>query len=169
MELIGTKADSFAAEAYAQGGIKTVKLNDYGGKWTVLLFYVADFSAVCPTEVIEFNKEYERFQSNGAELIGISSDSTETHKKLVDEKMSGTIRFPLVSDTDGAIARPYGLFDEGQKNDGRASVIIDPEGTIRYFCVTDNKVGRSTNELYRVLMALKSGEACAVNWTPILS
>lgn len=166
MVAIGDSAPAFSCRALTKLGAKDITLKDFSGKWKVLLFYVADFSPVCPTEVVELNKEYERFSSEGIELIGISSDSLDTHKKLVKEMLGGALKFPLLSDSDGAVGKAYTVFSTEKKNEMRATVIIDPNDKISYFCVSENRLGRSTKELYRASMGLKSGDACIVNWEP---
>ncbi len=166
MLTIGEAAPRFSCKAYGPSGKRDVSLSDNAGKWQILLFYVTDLSPICPMEVIELNKEHENFSSQGFEFLGISVDSIEVHKKFSEESLGIKLKFPLLSDTDGKLGKSYGVFNEEKKNDRRATFIIDPDLKIRYFCVSDNKIGRSTKEIYRVAMALKSGEACTVNWEP---
>jgi alkyl hydroperoxide reductase subunit AhpC len=162
---INEEVPYFEGTAYTATGVKTVKSIDFKGKWLVLLFYVADFSAVCPTEIIEFNKEYGRFDSNNADILGISTDSVQDHEKLVNtNKDLSHLNFPLVSDSTGNIAKIFGIFDMVKKKIQRSTVIINPDGLIKYFLVTDNYLGRNTEETYRALKGLQSGKACPVNW-----
>ncbi len=166
MKTIDEKAPAFKAMAYTQYGPRQVKLSDYEGRWVLLMFFVTDFSAVCPTETIAFNSEYEKFSSKGAEILGISVDTLDVHEKFVGENLNATLNFPLISDKSGAIAKKYGVYNSKKKTARRSLVMVDPEGKIKYVAVSDNRVGRSTNETYRVLRALQSGGACAVNWEP---
>ncbi|MCL4401017.1 MAG: redoxin domain-containing protein [Candidatus Parvarchaeota archaeon] len=166
MVSIGDRAPEFSGSAVTHNGVKDLKLADFSGKWKILLFYVADFSPVCPTEVAALNKEHEKFSLNGIELIGISTDSLDSHKRLIKETLGGMLQFPLFADTDGTIGGSYGVFNLNNRLERRATIILTPSDEISYFCVSDNKIGRSTKELFRVSMALKSGDACAVNWEP---
>lgn len=167
MPKINEKVPYFEGTAYATTGAKNVKSSDFKGKWLVLLFYVADFSAVCPTEIIEFNKEHWRFSRNNTEILGISTDPIQEHEKLVNTtKGLLPLNFPLVSDSAGKIAKIFGIFDAAKQKIQRSLVIIDPDGLMRYFLVTDNYLGRSTDETYRVLKGLQSGKACPANWKP---
>lgn len=162
---VDEKAPDFFAESYHNGAIKDFGLADLNTKWKILLFYVADYSKVCPTEIIAFNQDIEKFNKAGASLVGISTDDLPTHEKFARESNS-RIAFPLVADTDGIVSAMYGVFDEREKKTRRATFIIDENGKIAYACISINKIGRSTHEIYRVLRALQSGEACAVNWEP---
>ncbi len=83
-------------------------------------------------------------------------DTPEVHKKLSDTGLGGKLRFPLLSDVDGKLGKAYGVFNEEKKNDRRATVIVDSNLKVRRFYISDNKIGRSIEELYRIAMALKS-------------
>jgi alkyl hydroperoxide reductase subunit AhpC len=167
MVTIGERAPDFSCNAYTSSGIKKINFEDYLGKWRILLFYVADFSAVCPTELIAFNKDYDRFKGLGAEIFGISTDSVEEHGRLMlEDNGMGKLRFPLLSDPKGKVAASYGVFDARRNKTMRSTFIVNPDGILKYILITDNYVGRSTKETYRVLSALKSGKACMADWEP---
>ncbi len=164
---IGEKAPSFSGEAYTSEGRRKIDPSQFPGKWKILLFYVADFSAVCPTEIVQFNSEYGRFVNAGAEIIGISADGIDNHEKLVNgNKDLSPLRLSLISDANGEIAKLFGVFDEGNGKIRRSLIILDPHNVMKYFLVTDNYLGRSTDETYRALKGLQTGKACVVNWKP---
>jgi len=147
-----------------------VKLEDYRGKWLVLLFYPLDFTFVCPTEVTGFSDRLEEFQALNAEVLAVSTDSVYSHKAWLEtprEKngVAGT-KYPLASDITKEVSRNYGVLLE---NDGialRGLFIIDPEGVLQYQVVHSLNIGRSVDEALRVLQALQSGGRCPANWKP---
>ncbi len=162
---VGESAPGFFAKAYNNGAAGDFGLSDLENKWKVMLFYVADLSKVCPTEILAFSQELDKFTASGAAVIGISTDDVHTHEKFVKESKT-PIKFPLIADDDGVVSSMYGVFDKNEKKARRATFIIDNNGLIAYSCASNNKVGRSTKEIYRVLRALQSDGACAVNWEP---
>src|SRR3977135_1366126 len=113
-----------------------VKLSDYKGKWTVLLFYPLDFTFVCPTELTTFSDRYEDFQGIGAELIGISTDSAFSHRAWLqtprDKGGVEGLRFPLGADITKQMSRDYGVLIEDRGIALRGLFVIDPEGVLRY-------------------------------------
>jgi peroxiredoxin (alkyl hydroperoxide reductase subunit C) len=129
-------------------------LADYRGRWLVLLFYPADFTFVCPTEALAFNAAVPRFAAeHDAELLGVSTDSVHSHVAWMEFHI-GALDFPLASDRTHEVSRAYGVLDAGQA--ARGIFIIDPEGVVRYEVVHDDRVGRSIDEVLRVLTALQA-------------
>jgi peroxiredoxin (alkyl hydroperoxide reductase subunit C) len=130
-------------------------LADYRGRWLVLFFYPADFTFVCPTEVLAFNAAVSPLASEyDAELLGVSTDSVFAHVAWMEFHI-GSLAFPLASDRTHAVSRSYGVLDdEGQA--ARGVFVIDPEGIVRYEVVHDDRVGRSVDEVLRVLAALQA-------------
>jgi alkyl hydroperoxide reductase subunit AhpC len=165
--MIGDNAPDFEAMAYVHGRIDKVKLDDYKGKWLIIVFYPEDFSYVCPTEIQEFARDYPSFLDKGAEIVAISSDSEYTHRAWVmtDPRLK-QVTYALVSDRSGEIAKSYGVLNGPRGEARRALVIVDPSRIIRYMVISDNQVGRSTKETYRVLSALQTEQMCAANWQP---
>jgi alkyl hydroperoxide reductase subunit AhpC len=165
MSIIEKTAPDFEAEAYVNGEFKKVKLGDYKGKWVVLFFYPADYTYVCPTEIEGFADEYGKFAEKGCEVLSASTDSVHVHKAwaATDPRIK-KVRYPMLADRTGSIAKAYGVYDEATGNAIRGLFIINPEGTIKYAVMCSDSVGRSTDETYRVLCALQSGGMCPVNW-----
>jgi len=147
------------------------KLSDFRGKYVVLFFYPLNFTFVCPSEILAFNKAVDQFEDNNCQLIGVSIDSHFSHlawkNTPVNEGGIGNIRFPLVSDLNKSISRDYEvLLDAGIAL--RGLFLIDKEGIIRHQVVNDLPLGRNVNEALRLLYALqfteKHGEVCPANW-----
>ncbi len=139
-------------------------LADYRGKWLVLFFYPADFTFVCPTEVLAFDQAVPRFNESGAEVLGVSTDGVFAHVAWMEFHI-GQLSFPLASDRTHVVSRAYGVLDdEGQSR--RAVFVIDPEGTVRHVAVYDDRVGRSVDEIVRILDALQAPGRTFAEYTP---
>lgn len=168
--LIGQMAPQFKAPAFIDGQIKELSLSDYKGKWVVLFFYPLDFTFVCPTEILEFNKNAEEFKKKNAQLIGASIDSVYSHKAWCDLPSDkggiGKLNFPMISDITKKISQDYGILLEDKGISLRGTFIIDGEGKVRAATIHDLQVGRSVEETLRVLTAFQTGELCPVGWTP---
>lgn len=135
------------------------------GKWLVMFWYPKDFTFVCPTEIAEFNRQYEEFRDRDAELVGASTDSEFVHlawRKHHDDLSS--LKFPLLADTSKSLAEELGILEAGEKIAYRATFIVDPQGIIRFVSVNDLSVGRNVKEVLRVLDALQTDELCPCNW-----
>jgi peroxiredoxin (alkyl hydroperoxide reductase subunit C) len=165
--MIGKKAPDFESKAFVDGKIEDFKLSKLRGKWVVLFFYPADFTFVCPTEIEGFAEKYEEFKKAGAEIVSVSRDTVYVHKAWVehDERVAEA-KYPMVEDRKGDISRDYGVLDEGTGNSQRGLFIINPDGITKYMVITDDNVGRSTEETFRVLAALQTGGLCPVDWQP---
>jgi len=168
----GKKAPSFIAEAFHNGEMHKVSLSDYKGKWVILLFYPADFTFVCPTELASVAKKYEQIQKMGAEVLSVSTDTVFVHKAWHDtSKAIGQIKFPMIADPTGKMCWDYGTYIVEEGLSLRGTFIIDPEGILRTIEIHDNSVGRSADELIRKLQAAKfvhehGSEVCPADWTP---
>ena len=169
---IGYPAPTFKAEAFQDGQIKKVSLEDYKGKWVVVFFYPADFTFVCPTELGEMADKYEEFTKEGAEILSVSTDTVFTHKAWHDASETiKKIKFPMVADPTHEISWKYGTLIEDEGVALRGSFLIDPEGILKAYEIHDNSIGRSAEELFRKLEAAKfveehGGEVCPANWKP---
>lgn len=144
---------------------KEVSLDDSKGKWRVVFFWPFDFTFVCPTEIVDFNKHYSDFKERGAEVLGVSCDSEHVHlawrKNHPDLK---DLKFPMVADYNKELSRSLGILAKGVYAPLRATFIVDPDNVIRYVDVCDLSVGRNTKEVIRVLDALQTGELCPSCW-----
>jgi peroxiredoxin (alkyl hydroperoxide reductase subunit C) len=170
--LVTREAPDFSAQAVmADNSIDELKLSSYRGKYVILYFYPLDFTFVCPSEIIAFDKALDKFKEKNAEVIGVSVDSQFTHfawkSTAVDQGGIGNIQYPLVADLNKNIARDYGvLIDDSVAL--RGLFLIDKEGIIRHAIVNDLGLGRNVDEALRMLDALqfteKYGEVCPANW-----
>ena len=172
--LVTKEAPDFTAQAVMPDN--TIKedfnLASYRGKYVILFFYPLDFTFVCPTEILAFDKAVETFKAKNAEVIGVSIDSQFTHAAWrntpIDKGGIGEVSYPLVADLDKNISRSYGvLFDEAVAL--RGLFLIDKEGIVRHCVINDLPLGRSVPEAIRMLDALqfteKNGEVCPANWS----
>lgn len=169
---IGSLAPNFKAQAFHDGKIIDVSLEDYKGKWVIMFFYPADFTFICPTELGEMAQMYEKFKEQGCEVLSISTDTVFTHKAWHDTSETiKNIKFPMVADPTGNICMDYGTYIDEEGISLRGSFLIDPEGILKTMEIHDNSIGRSADELFRKLEAAKfvkehDGEVCPANWKP---
>jgi peroxiredoxin (alkyl hydroperoxide reductase subunit C) len=149
---------------------ENVRLDDYKGRWLVLLFYPLDFTFVCPTELTSFSDRYDDFEGLGAAVVGVSTDSVHSHRAWLktprDKGGVEGLRYPLASDITKSVARDYGVLIEEKGVALRGLFVIDPEGTLRYAVIHDLNVGRSADETLRVIQALQTGGLCQADWRP---
>ncbi|KAL7721038.1 Peroxiredoxin [Entamoeba marina] len=173
--VVGKPAPAVQGAGYFPSGeIKGFDLGMYKGKYVVLIFYPADFSGVCPTEIIGFNHYIQEFKEINCELVGISVDSVMCHQAwcTVPREFGGIgkMEFPLISDASHRISKSYNVFDEQQSFAQRGLFVIDSKGVIRFSEVTDGGIGRSTEETLRVVKAVQftdeNGVVCPLNWKP---
>jgi len=170
--LVTRQAPDFTAAAVMpDGGLATLSLSDYRGRYVVLFFYPQDFAYVCPSEVLGFDQEVEEFRKKDCVLIGVSVDSHFAHLAWKQTEPArggiGHIRYPLVSDITKEIARSYGVLPNNSVA-LRGLFLIDREGVVRHAVVNDFPLGRNVEEALRMLDALRHtqdyGEVCPVNW-----
>ncbi len=170
---IGDELPAITLEAFQNEEIKTINIHDYKGKkWVVLLFYPADFTFICPTELEEAAHLYPEFQKEGAEILSISTDTVYSHKSWHDHSPSiKKITYPMLADPTGKLCKMLGTYIEEEGLSTRATFIINPEGKIASFEMHDNSIGRSCKEILRKLRAARyvaehPGNVCPVNWEP---
>ena len=161
---IGQNAPEFTLQGVVGDKFKDVCLDEFKGKWVVLFFYPLDFTFICPTEITEFSKRDSEFKQLNAQVLGASTDSVYSHKAWLKEL--GNLNYPLLSDITKEASRKYGVLLEEKGIALRGTFIIDPEGKLRYQLVHDLGIGRSIEEILRVLRALQTGELCPVEWKP---
>jgi peroxiredoxin (alkyl hydroperoxide reductase subunit C) len=162
---IGQPAPHFEGQAYWNGAFKDVSLKNFKGKWVVLFFYPLDFTFVCPTELRAFAKDEKSFKDAGAQVVACSTDSAFSHKAWFEQDLK-EVQYPVLSDYTKSVSRAYDVLNEEKGFANRGVFLIDPEGMVRYASVTDTSVGRSTEEVLRILKATQSGELCPANWKP---
>lgn len=157
--------------------ITEVSLADYAGKWVVILFFPLDFSFVCPTEIIAFSDAAEDFENAETQVLAASCDSEFAHLAWVNTPRSegglGDINIPILADFEKKVASSYGILLDGGGDAGvplRGTFIISPTGILRQMIVNDLPVGRSVNEVLRLVKAFQftegRGEVCPANWRP---
>ncbi len=135
------------------------------GQWMIMFWYPKDFTFVCPTEIAEFNSNYDEFRDRDTNLYGASTDSEFVHlawRKDHDDLRG--LKFPLIADTSKSLAEDLGILEENEKIAYRVTYIVDPEGIIRWVSANDLSVGRNVKEVIRVLDALQTDELCPCNW-----
>ena len=171
--LVTSEAPDFTATAVMPDNSfnEEFKLSDMRGRYVLLFFYPLDFTFVCPSEILAFNRVVEGFQEKDCEVVGISVDSHFSHlawkNTPVDRGGIGNVQFPLVADLDKSISADYGvLLDAGIAL--RGLYLIDKEGIVRHQVVNDLPLGRNVDEALRMLDALKFteefGDVCPANW-----
>ncbi len=171
--LVGRSAPQFKEKAVVKGQIVgDFSLRDYLNKYVVFFFYPLDFTFVCPTELHAFQAMLPEFEKRNAQVVGCSVDSCFSHLAwLSTPKNKGGIEgveYPLVSDLNKLIARSYNVLKEDEGIAYRGLFLIDKQGLVRHQLVNDLPLGRSVEEVLRMLDALihfeKEGEVCPANW-----
>jgi len=172
---VGQPAPDFSAPAAFPGEatsspLQTLSLADYAGRWLVFFWYPLDFTVVCPTEITALSDRLDEFADLDADILGASTDSVYSHRVWMgmgrDRQGIEGLRFPLLSDKTGRIARDYGVLLEEEGVALRGLFIIDPAGVIQYAVTHNLNVGRSVEETLRVLEAIQSGGLCGSDWKP---
>ncbi len=172
MSLINTEVKPFKAQAYHNGDFKTVTDADLKGKWSIVFFYPADFTFVCPTELGDLADNYEEFKKLGAEIYSVSTDTHFTHKAWHDASDTiQKIQYPMIADPTGTISRNFQVMIEEDGLAERGTFVINPEGVIKIVELHDGGIGRDAKELLRKVQAAKyvaehPGEVCPAKWTP---
>ena len=170
--LITESAPDFTADAVmADNSFGQVTLSSYKGKYVYLLFYPLDFTFVCPSEILAFNKKLDEFKKRNCELIAVSVDSKFTHLAWKNTKIEdggiGQVQFPMVADLNKEITKSYGI-EHPASVALRGLFLIDPTGTVRHCVINDLPLGRSVDEALRMLDALQftdtHGDVCPANW-----
>ncbi|SHF99803.1 peroxiredoxin C [Vibrio gazogenes] len=175
MVLVGRKAPDFTAAAVLGNGeiVDAFNFAEFTkGKKAVVFFYPLDFTFVCPSELIAFDKRFEEFKAKGVEVIGVSIDSQFSHNAWrntpVDKGGIGEVKYPLVADVKHEIVKAYDVEHPDAGVAFRGSFLIDEEGLVRHQVVNDLPLGRNIDEMLRMVDALnfhqKHGEVCPAQW-----
>lgn len=173
MSLVGKKAPDIRAKAVVKDKIiEDFSLSSFEGKYVVLFFYPLDFTFVCPTELHAFQDKLHEFEKRNAQLVGCSVDSCFSHVAWLSQpKCKGGIlgvSYPIISDLNKTIARNFEVLNEDEGIAYRGLFLMDREGIVRHQLINDFPLGRSVEEVIRLLDALifheKNGEVCPANW-----
>jgi NADH-dependent peroxiredoxin subunit C len=170
MSLINTEIKPFEATAFHRGEFVSVTNETLVGQWSVVFFYPADFTFVCPTELGDLADHYEEFRALGVEIYSVSTDTHFTHKAW--HGSSDTIRkisYPMVGDPTGTITRNFDVMIEEDGLADRGTFVVDPEGRIQVIEITAGGIGRNAVELLRKIKAAQyvaahPGEVCPAAW-----
>jgi len=171
MSLINTQVKPFKATAYHAGKFVELSEESLKGKWSVFVFYPADFTFVCPTELEDLADNYAEFQKLGVEVYGISTDSHFAHKAWHDTSDAiKKVNYPLIGDPTGLLSRNFQVMIEEEGMALRGTFVINPEGFIKVLEVHDNGIGRDASELLRKVKAAQyvashPGEVCPAKWS----
>jgi peroxiredoxin (alkyl hydroperoxide reductase subunit C) len=170
MSLVNTVVAPFSATAFHNGSFVPVTDQDLTGRWSVVFFYPADFTFVCPTELGDLAENYAEFGRLGVEIYSVSTDTHFTHKAWHDTSDTiGKIEYPMVGDPTGAITRAFGVMREEQGLADRGTFLVDPDGVIQFMEVTAEGIGRNAAEVLRKVKAAQyvrshPGEVCPAKW-----
>ena len=171
MSLINTQIKPFTAQALKGGKFITISEADLLGNWSVVFFYPADFTFVCPTELEDLADNYGEFRKLGVEIYSVSTDTHFSHKAWHDSSPAiGKIQYSMVGDPSGAITNNFGVMREGVGLADRGTFLIDPQGVVQFVEVTAEGIGRNAIELLRKIKAAQyvashPGEVCPAKWT----
>ena len=168
--LINTEIVPFKATAYHNGKFVPVSDADLRGKWSVVFFYPADFTFVCPTELGDLADEYADYQKMGVEVYSVSTDTHFTHKAWHDASDTiKKIKYPMIGDPTGAITRSFDVMIEEEGLALRGTFVINPEGVIKTLEIHSNEIARDVKETLRKLKAAQytaahPGQVCPAKW-----
>lgn len=171
MPMIGSEIKPFTAHAFQIDKFLDVTNKDLMGKWSVMFFYPADFTFVCPTELEDLAENYSKFQKLGVQIFSVSTDKHFSHKAWHDTSPAiKKVQFVMIGDPSGTISRNFGVLIENEDwMAERATFLIDPEGKIQYIETTAGGVGRSATELLEKIEAAQyvashPGQVCPAQW-----
>ncbi|MFC6289979.1 peroxiredoxin [Levilactobacillus angrenensis] len=172
MNYIGSALPDFQVNAYQNGEVKSLTPTDLLGHWSVLFFYPADFSFVCPTELGDLAAHYSEFQKLDAEIYSVSEDTEFVHQAWHEQSTEvGQVAYPMIADPAGVLARHYDVLDEDAGQAYRGVFILDPAGKVRSYTINDMGIGRNAAEVLRTLTAAQfvaehGDRVCPANWHP---
>ena len=162
MSLLNKEISEFSVQAFVQpadakkGEFRTVSKADLLGGWSVLFFYPADFTFICPTELEDLANLYGKFKEAGCEIYSVSCDTHFVHKAWHESsEKAGKINYPMLADPTGSLARDLEIYDEASGMADRGTFVINPEGRVVAYEVNAGNVGRNADELLRKVEALQ--------------
>ncbi|MCM3123619.1 alkyl hydroperoxide reductase subunit C [Mesobacillus sp. AQ2] len=170
MALIGTQVLPFTANAFHNGEFITVSEENFKGKWSVVVFYPADFTFVCPTELEDMQNEYATLKEMGAEVYSVSTDTHFTHKAWHDHSEAiSKIEYIMIGDPSQRLTRNFDVLNEEDGLAERGTFIIDPDGVIQTVEINAGGIGRDASQVVNKLKAAQyvrnnPGEVCPAKW-----
>ncbi len=170
MALINTQIKPFKAQAFKDGEFVEVSSEDIKGKWAVFVFYPADFTFVCPTELGDVADKYEELQARGVEVFSVSTDTHFTHAAWHEASETiGKIKFAMIGDPTGVITRNFDCMRDDMGLADRGTFVVDPDGVIQAMEITAEGIGRDADDLVRKVKAAQyvashPGEVCPAKW-----
>lgn len=168
--IINSQLPTFSVQAYQNGQFRTITDKDVLGKWAIFFFYPADFTFVCPTELVDMAEKYEQFKAMGVEVYSVSTDSHYVHKAWHDTSESiRKIQYPMLADPTGVLCRAFGVMIEEDGMAYRGTFVVNPEGKVKIVEIHDNNIGRNASDLLRNVEAAQfvashTGEVCPAKW-----
>lgn len=168
--IINAQAPEFKVQAFQNGEFKTVSSDDIKGKWAIFFFYPADFTFVCPTELVDLAGKYEELKKMGVEVFSVSCDTHFVHKAWFDTSDSiKKINYTMLADPLGVLAKGFGVYKEDEGVAYRGTFVVSPQGLIKLVEMQDNSIGRNADELVRKVKAAQfveshPGEVCPAKW-----
>ena len=172
MSLIGKELLDFNVQAYVNGDFKEVTKNDILGKWSVFVFYPADFTFVCPTELGDLADHYEKFKAAGIDIYSVSTDTHFVHKAWHDASDTiKRIQYTMIGDPTAALAKDFEVYIKDEGMALRGSFVVNPEAKIVSYEVNSNNIGREASELLRKAQAAQfvaahGDQVCPAKWRP---
>ncbi len=170
--LIGKQVEAFKVQAYRQGKFLEVTEADLKGHWSVLFFYPADFTFVCPTELGDLQDHYEEFEEAGCSIYSVSEDTHFVHKAWAGVSDTiGRIQYTMLGDPAGVLARQFGVLVEEEGQALRGTFILNPKGIVKAYEIHDMGIGRNAEELLRKVQAAQyvdvhGDQVCPAKWKP---
>lgn len=170
MSLIGKEVTPFVAKAYHNGEFIDVSEKNFKGKWSIVCFYPADFTFVCPTELEDLQNQYATLKELGVEVYSVSTDTHFTHKAWHDHSEAiGKIEYIMIGDPSQKITRIFDVLDEEEGLADRGTFIIDPDGVIQAVEINAGGIGRDASTLVNKVKAAQyvrnnPGEVCPAKW-----
>src|SRR5690606_12062116 len=154
MSLINTEIKPFSATAYHNGKFIDVNQDSLKGKWSVVVFYPADFTFVCPTELEDLADHYDEFQKLGVEVYAVSTDTHFSHKAWHDTSDAiSKVKYPMIGDPTHVLANNFEVLIAEEGVALRGTFVVNPEGEIKVLEIHDNGIGRDASELLRKVRA----------------
>ena len=172
MSFIHKKVEEFKVQAYQNHEFKEVTEQELLGRWSILFFYPADFTFVCPTELEDLQNHYEQLKEIGCEVYSVSCDTHFVHKAWADHsERIAKLQFPMLADPTAKLAKMFDVYAEEEGQALRGTFVLNPEGEVKVYEVHDMGIGRNAEELLRKVQAAQfveehGDEVCPANWKP---